>query len=132
MEKKIKILLAKMGLDGHNRGAMVMAQAFRDAGMEVVYTGLHQTAEMVAEIAVQEDVDVIGVSMLSGAHMTYLPRVVELLKEKGVDDKIIVGGGCIDSADVPKLKELGVAELFTTGTPTTEAIEFIKTKMGVK
>lgn len=126
MARKIRILLAKLGLDGHNRGVMVMAHAFKDAGTEVIYTGLHQTPEAVVATAIQRGVDVIGISMLSGAHMRYFQEVIELLKEKGADNIMVIGGGCIDAKDIPKLKRMGVAEIFTAGTPTTKAIEFVK------
>lgn len=126
MERKIRVLIAKAGLDGHDRGAKVIAAALRDAGMEVIYTGLRQTPEMIVEAALQEDVDVIGISILSGAHMTIFPKVLKLMKEKGLDDVLLTGGGIIPKEDVQKLKEMGVGELFTPGTPTTEIIEYIK------
>lgn len=126
--KKIRVLVAKPGLDGHDRGAKVVAAALRDAGMEVIYTGLHQTPEQIVEAAIQEDVDIVGLSILSGAHMTIFPRVIELLKAKGVDDVIVMGGGIIPDEDVEELKKRGVAELFGPGTPTTEIIEWIKQK----
>ncbi len=126
MERKIRVLIAKAGLDGHDRGAKVIAAALRDAGMEVIYTGLRQTPEMIVEAALQEDVDVIGISILSGAHMTIFPKVLKLMKEKGLDDVLLTGGGIIPREDVQKLKEMGVGELFTPGTPTTEIIEYIK------
>lgn len=124
--KPIRVLVAKPGLDGHDRGAKLIARALRDAGMEVIYTGLRQTPEQIVAAAVQEDVDVIGMSLLSGAHNYLFPRVVELLKEQGADDILIVGGGVIPDDDIPALKEAGIAEIFTPGTTTTEMIEFIK------
>ncbi len=126
MERKIRVLIAKAGLDGHDRGAKVVAAALRDAGMEVIYTGLRQTPEMIVQAAMQEDVDVIGVSILSGAHMTIFPKIIKLMKEKGLDDVILIGGGIIPDEDIPKLKEMGVAEIFTPGTLTTEIVSFIK------
>jgi methylmalonyl-CoA mutase C-terminal domain/subunit len=125
-EKKIKVLIAKPGLNGHDRGAKVVARALRDAGMEVIYTGLRQTPEQIVETAIQEDVDVIGLSILSGAHMTLLPRVTQLLKEKGIDDVLVIAGGIIPTEDVPKLKEAGIAEVFGPGTPLQTIIEFIR------
>ena len=126
MERKIRILLAKPGLDGHDRGIKVIASAFRDAGFEVIYTGLRQTPEMIAEAAVQEDVDAIGMSILSGAHMTLFPRVLELLREKGADHILLFGGGIVPKEDMGKLEKMGVGKLFTPGTITTEAIEYVK------
>jgi methylmalonyl-CoA mutase C-terminal domain/subunit len=126
MDKKIRVLVAKAGLDGHDRGAKVIAAALRDAGMEVIYTGLRQTPEMIVEAAIQEDVDVIGVSILSGAHMTIFPKIVNLLKERGVDDILITGGGIIPAEDIDKLKALGVGELFTPGTSTEVIVNYIK------
>lgn len=120
------MLLAKPGLDGHDRGVKVIARALRDAGMEVIYTGLRQTPEMVVSAAVQEDVDAIGLSILSGAHMTLFPRVVELAREAGIDDVIIFGGGIIPDEDIPRLKGLGVTEVFTPGTRMDEIIEFLR------
>jgi methylmalonyl-CoA mutase, C-terminal domain len=125
-EERIRVLLAKPGLDGHDRGVKVIARALRDAGMEVIYTGLRQTPEMVVTAAVQEDVDAIGLSILSGAHMTLFPRVVELAREQGLDDVIIFGGGIIPDEDIPRLKELGVTEVFTPGARMEEIIEFIR------
>jgi methylmalonyl-CoA mutase C-terminal domain/subunit len=125
-EKKIRVLVAKPGLDGHDRGAKVIARALRDAGMEVIYTGLRQTPEMIAEAAIQEDVDVIGMSILSGAHMTLFPRVMKLLAENGLDDVLVVAGGIIPDDDVPALKDIGIAGIFGPGTSTAEAISFIK------
>lgn len=125
-ERKIRVLVAKPGLDGHDRGAKVIASAFRDAGFEVVYTGLHQTPEMVVSAAIQEDVDVVAMSILSGAHMTLFPKVKELLGEQGVDHVLLTGGGIIPEEDIGALEELGVGRLFGPGTPTTEAIEYIR------
>lgn len=127
--RPIRVLVAKPGLDGHDRGAKVIARALRDAGMEVIYTGLRQTPEQIVAAAVQEDVDVVGMSILSGAHNYLFPRVVELLNEQGVDDVLIVGGGVIPDDDIPSLKEAGIAEIFTPGTTTTQMIEFIKTNL---
>ncbi|MGQ9483882.1 MAG: cobalamin B12-binding domain-containing protein [Desulfosoma sp.] len=124
--RKIKIIVAKPGLDGHDRGAKLLARIFAEAGMEVVYTGLRQTPEMIVETALQEDADVVGLSSLSGVHMYFFPRVVQLLKEKGLDDVLVVGGGIIPSEDVPELKKAGVAEIFGPGTPTAKIVEFIK------
>jgi len=128
--RPIRVLVAKPGLDGHDRGAKVLARAFRDAGMEVIYTGLRQTPEQVVQAAVQEDVDVVAMSILSGAHMHLLPRVVSLLKEEGVyDETLVIGGGVIPQEDIPLLKEQGVQEIFTPGTTTTEAIEYIRNNL---
>jgi methylmalonyl-CoA mutase C-terminal domain/subunit len=125
--RPIRVLIAKPGLDGHDRGAKVLARAFRDAGMEVIYTGLRQTPEQVTQAAVQEDVDVVALSILSGAHMHLLPRVVALLKEEGVyNETLVLGGGVIPQEDIPLLKEQGIQEIFTPGTTTTEAIEYIR------
>lgn len=126
MEKKIRVLIAKAGLDGHDRGAKVIAAALRDAGMEVIYTGLRQTPEMIVEAAMQEDVDVIGISILSGAHMTIFPRILNLMKEKGLDDVLLTGGGIIPEEDIAELKKQGAGELFTPGAPTTAIAEYIK------
>lgn len=128
----IRVLVAKPGLDGHDRGAKVVAAALRDAGMEVVYTGLHQTPEMIAAAAVQEDVDVVGLSILSGAHMTLFPRVKQLLDDAGRDDIVILGGGIIPDDDIRSLEGQGIAKLFGPGATTTEIIEFIKTVVGSK
>ena len=124
--RPIRVLVAKPGLDGHDRGAKVVAAALRDAGMEVIYTGLHQTPEMIATAAIQEDVDVVGLSILSGAHMTLFPRVRDLLVEQGRDDILITGGGIIPKADMEELQRRGVGQLFGPGTPTTELIEYIR------
>lgn len=126
MEHKIRVLIAKAGLDGHDRGAKIIAAALRDAGMEVVYTGLRQTPEMIVEAALQEDVDVIGISILSGAHMTIFPKILNLMKEKGLYDVLLTGGGIIPEEDIKALKEQGVGELFTPGAPTTEISAYIK------
>jgi methylmalonyl-CoA mutase, C-terminal domain len=126
MSRPIRVLIAKPGLDGHDRGAKVVAAALRDAGMEVIYTGLHQTPEMIATAAVQEDVDVIGLSILSGAHMTLFPRVRTLLMEAGRDDVLITGGGIIPKEDMDALRELGIGELFGPGTPTSALIDYIR------
>ena len=122
----IRVLVAKPGLDGHDRGAKVVARALRDAGFEVIYTGLRQTPEQIAEAALQEDVDVVAMSILSGAHPHLFPKVVNLVREKGMKDVLIIGGGVIPEGDIPALKEAGIAEVFTPGTPTTDVIEFIK------
>lgn len=125
-DERIRVLLAKPGLDGHDRGVKVIARALRDAGMEVIYTGLRQTPEQIVEAAVQEDVDAIGLSILSGAHMTLFPRVVDLARSKGIDDVIIFGGGIIPDEDVPRLKDLGVTEVFTPGARMEEIVSFIR------
>ncbi|MHC4597980.1 MAG: cobalamin B12-binding domain-containing protein [Planctomycetota bacterium] len=125
-EDKIRVLVAKPGLDGHDRGAKVVAAALRDAGMEVIYSGLHQTPEMIAETAVQEDVDVVGLSVLSGAHMTLFPRVLELLHERGAEKVLLTGGGIIPSEDLETLAKLGVGRLFTPGAPSGEIIGYIR------
>ncbi|HWX42724.1 MAG TPA: cobalamin B12-binding domain-containing protein [Blastocatellia bacterium] len=125
-EGRIRVLLAKPGLDGHDRGVKVIARALRDAGMEVIYTGLRQTPEQVVSAALQEDVDAIGLSILSGAHMTIFPRVVELARQNGLDDVIIFGGGIIPDEDIPRLKEAGVSEVFTPGARMEEIIDFIR------
>ena len=126
MNKKIRVLVAKPGLDGHDRGAKVVARALRDAGMEVIYTGLHQTADMIVETAIQEDVDVIGLSLLSGAHMTLFIDVANLLKKNGIDDVLVLGGGIIPEEDIPKLKKAGIAGVFGPGTHCDEIVDFIK------
>jgi len=126
LEKKIRVLVAKAGLDGHDRGAKVVAASFRDAGFEVIYTGLHQTPEQVVEAAVQEDVDVIAVSLLSGAHMTIFPEVVNLLREKGAGHVLVTGGGIIPPQDMETLGKQGVGRLFGPGSPTSEAVEYIR------
>ena len=124
--QKIRVVIAKPGLDGHDRGAKVIARALRDAGMEVIYTGLHQTPEQIVETVIQEDADAVGLSILSGAHMTLVPRVVDLLREQQADDVVVTVGGTIPSQDIPELKELGVAEVFTPGASTQEIIDFIR------
>lgn len=124
-EKLIRVIVAKPGLDGHDRGAKVVARALRDAGFEVIYTGLRQTPEQIAGAALSEDVDVVALSLLSGAHATLFPRVIELLKEKGMDDVLVIGGGVIPEGDIPELKEAGVKAVFTPGTPTSKIIDFI-------
>lgn len=126
MDKKIRVVVAKSGLDGHDRGAKIIAAALRDAGMEVIYTGLRQTPEMIVEAAMQEDADVIGISILSGAHMTIFPKLITLLKENGMDDVLLTGGGIIPEEDITKLKNIGVGELFTPGATTTAIAEYIK------
>ncbi|MGN6871705.1 MAG: cobalamin B12-binding domain-containing protein [Solirubrobacteraceae bacterium] len=126
-KRKIRVVVAKPGLDGHDRGAKIIARALRDAGMEVIYTGLHQTPEQIVETVIQEDADAVGLSILSGAHMTLVPRVMELLKEQGADDVVVTLGGTIPSDDVKELKQLGVAEVFTPGASTQEAVDFIRT-----
>lgn len=125
-ETKIRVLLAKPGLDGHDRGVKVIARALRDAGMEVIYTGLRQTPEQIVNAALQEDVDIVGLSILSGAHMTIFPRVLELMKEKGMDDVLLFGGGIIPDDDIPKLKAAGVSEVFLPGASTEDIIKFIR------
>ncbi len=126
MKDKIRILVAKPGLDGHDRGAKVIATAFRDAGFEVIYTGLHQTPDMIVDAALQEDVDVVSLSVLSGAHMTIFPRILELLREKGAGDMHVIGGGIIPEEDIRRLLEIGVGALFGPGTPTSEPITYIR------
>ncbi len=125
-QRKIRVVVAKPGLDGHDRGAKVIARALRDAGMEVIYTGLHQTPEQIAETVLQEDADAVGLSILSGAHMTLVPKVVRLLEEQGADDVVVTVGGTIPAEDIPELKKLGVAEIFTPGASTQEIIDFIQ------
>ncbi|MBL8008186.1 MAG: cobalamin B12-binding domain-containing protein [Ignavibacteria bacterium] len=125
-EKKIRVLIGKVGLDGHDRGAKVIAAAFRDAGIEVIYTGLRQTPETIVEAALQEDVDAIGISILSGAHMTIFPKVKKLMEDRGLHDVLLFGGGIIPDADISDLKKMGVGELFTPGTPTFETINYVK------
>jgi methylmalonyl-CoA mutase C-terminal domain/subunit len=127
MDKRIRVLVAKPGLDGHDRGAKIIARALRDAGFEVIYTGLRQTPEQIAEIALQEDADVVAMSLLSGAHNTLFPKVAELLKSKGMGDVLIIGGGLIPEADIPFLKERGIAEVFTSGTLLAKVIDYINT-----
>jgi methylmalonyl-CoA mutase C-terminal domain/subunit len=124
--RKIRVVVAKPGLDGHDRGAKIIARALRDAGMEVIYTGLHQTPEQIVETVLQEDADAVGLSILSGAHMTLVPKVVELLREQDAGDVVVTVGGTIPAQDIPELKELGVAAVFTPGAPTTDIIDFIR------
>jgi methylmalonyl-CoA mutase cobalamin-binding domain/chain len=124
--RKIRVVVAKPGLDGHDRGAKIIARALRDAGMEVIYTGLHQTPEQIAETVIQEDADAVGLSILSGAHMTLVPRVVELLKAQGVEDVLVTVGGTIPAEDIPELKALGVSAVFTPGAGTDEIVDFIR------
>ena len=128
-ERKIRVLVGKPGLDGHDRGAKIVARALRDAGMEVIYTGLHQTPEEVVATAIQEDVDAIGLSVLSGAHNYLFGRVLELLREKDVDDVVVFGGGIIPPQDIERLKAMGVLELFTPGTSTRDIVEFVRTRV---
>ena len=123
---KIRVIVAKAGLDGHDRGAKVVARALRDAGMEVIYTGLHQTPEQIAATVIQEDADAVGLSILSGAHMTLVPKVVQLLREQGVEDVVVTVGGTIPADDAPELKKLGIAEVFTPGSSTDEIVDFIR------
>src|SRR5437868_6995505 len=125
-QTKIRVLIAKPGLDGHDRGAKVIARALRDAGMEVIYTGLHQTPEMIAEAALQEDVDAVGLSILSGAHMALFPRIMEELRSRGLDDVLVYAGGIIPDDDIPAVKEMGVAAVFGPGTPMDEAVRFVQ------
>lgn len=125
-ERKIRVVVAKPGLDGHDRGAKIIARALRDAGMEVIYTGLHQTPEQIVETVIQEDADAVGLSILSGAHMTLVPRIVELLRAQDVNDVLVTVGGTIPADDIPELKRLGVSEVFTPGAPTQDIIEFIR------
>src|SRR5207247_5520020 len=131
MARKIRVVIAKAGLDGHDRGAKIIARALRDAGMEVIYTGLHQTPEQIVETAIQEDADAVGISILSGAHMTLVPKIVELLRENGADDVLVVVGGTIPGDDIAELKELGVAEVFTPGAPTSEIVDFLRANVEV-
>ncbi|MGH3011339.1 MAG: cobalamin B12-binding domain-containing protein [Gaiellaceae bacterium] len=126
MARKIRVVIAKPGLDGHDRGAKIIARALRDAGMEVIYTGLHQTPEQIVETAIQEDADAVGISILSGAHMTLVPRILEGLEENGVEDVLVVVGGTIPREDVVALKERGVAEVFTPGAPVSEIVHFLR------
>jgi methylmalonyl-CoA mutase, C-terminal domain len=126
MVAPIRVVVAKPGLDGHDRGAKIIARALRDAGMEVIYTGLHQTPEQIVETAIQEDADVIGLSVLSGAHMTLFKKLIGLLEERDATDIVVIGGGIIPQADIPVLKEMGVAEVFTPGAPTTAIVEWVR------
>ena len=131
MARKIRVVIAKPGLDGHDRGAKIIARALRDAGMEVIYTGLHQTPKQIVETAIQEDADAVGISILSGAHMTLVPRILDGLRENDVDDVLVVVGGTIPADDARELKERGVAEVFTPGAPTSEIVEFLKARVPV-
>ena len=130
--RKLRVVIAKPGLDGHDRGAKVIARALRDAGMEVIYTGLHQTPEQIVETAIQEDADAIGISILSGAHMTLVPRILDGLKENGVEDVLVVVGGTIPKSDVAELKDRGVAEVFTPGAPVSEIVDFVRSHVPVE
>ncbi|HYT77815.1 MAG TPA: cobalamin B12-binding domain-containing protein [Actinomycetota bacterium] len=132
MAETYRIVIAKPGLDGHDRGAKIVARALRDAGYEVIYTGLHQTPEQIAETAIQEDADAVGLSCHSGAHMTLFPRVVQLLREQGADDVFVFGGGIIPREDIPKLKEKGIEEIFTPGTPTRGIVEWLRARLAKK
>lgn len=129
MERPIRVVIAKPGLDGHDRGAKVIARALRDAGFEVIYTGLHQTPEQIVETAIQEDADAVGISILSGAHMTLVPRIVEGLREQGAEDVVVIVGGTIPKEDAAALKELGVAEIFTPGAPLTGIVDFLRARV---
>ena len=129
MARKIRVVIAKPGLDGHDRGAKIIARALRDAGMEVIYTGLHQTPEQIVETAIQEDADAIGLSVLSGAHMTLVPRILALLREQGAEDLLVVVGGTIPNDDVALLKQQGVAAVFTPGAPTSEIVDFLRAQV---
>ena len=129
MARKIRVVIAKPGLDGHDRGAKIIARALRDAGMEVIYTGLHQTPEQIVETAIQEDADAVGISILSGAHMTLVPRILSGLKDNGIDDVVVVVGGTIPGEDATSLKEQGVAEVFTPGAPTSQIVDFLRAEI---
>ena len=131
MARKIRVVIAKPGLDGHDRGAKIIARALRDAGMEVIYTGLHQTPEQIVETAIQEDADAVGISILSGAHMTLVPRILDGLREAGVDDVVVVVGGTIPGDDAEELKAQGVAQVFTPGAPTSEIVDFLRAAVAV-
>ncbi len=130
VDERIRVVIAKPGLDGHDRGAKIVARALRDAGMEVVYTGLHQTPEQIVETLVQEDADAVGLSVLSGAHMTLFARLTELMRERGIDDVVVFGGGIIPDEDVPELERLGVAKIFTPGATTTEIVDWVRAHVG--
>jgi methylmalonyl-CoA mutase C-terminal domain/subunit len=129
-DERIRVVVGKPGLDGHDRGAKVVARALRDAGMEVVYTGLHQTPEQIVETVVQEDADAVGLSVLSGAHMTLFARLTELLQERGIDDVVVFGGGIIPDEDLPELERMGVARIFTPGATTTEIVDWVRDHVG--
>jgi methylmalonyl-CoA mutase C-terminal domain/subunit len=130
VDERIRVVIAKPGLDGHDRGAKIVARALRDAGMEVVYTGLHQTPEQIVETVVQEDADAVGLSVLSGAHMTLFARLSELMGERGIDDVVVFGGGIIPDEDIPELERLGVAHIFTPGATTTEIVDWVQEHVG--
>jgi methylmalonyl-CoA mutase, C-terminal domain len=130
VDERIRVVIAKPGLDGHDRGAKIVARALRDAGMEVVYTGLHQTPEQIVETVVQEDADAVGLSVLSGAHMTLFARLSELMRERGVDDVVVFGGGIIPDEDIPELERIGVAKIFTPGATTTEIVDWVREHVG--
>jgi methylmalonyl-CoA mutase C-terminal domain/subunit len=130
--RKIRVVIAKAGLDGHDRGAKIIARALRDAGMEVIYTGLHQTPEQVVETAIQEDADAVGISILSGAHMTLIPRILDGLRENGVEDVLVLVGGTIPKPDVEQLKAQGVAEVFTPGAPVSEIVDFLTSRLPIE
>ena len=130
MDERIRVVIAKPGLDGHDRGAKIVARALRDAGMEVVYTGLHQTPEQIVETVLQEDADAVGLSVLSGAHMTLFARLGELMADRGIDDVVLFGGGIIPEEDIPELERLGVAHIFTPGATTTEIVEWVREHVG--
>jgi methylmalonyl-CoA mutase, C-terminal domain len=130
VDERIRVVIAKPGLDGHDRGAKIVARALRDAGMEVVYTGLHQTPEQIVETVVQEDADAVGLSVLSGAHMTLFARLSELMAERGIDDVVVFGGGIIPDEDMPELERLGVAHIFTPGATTTDIVDWVRTNVG--
>ena len=132
MAGRIRVVVAKPGLDGHDRGAKVVARALRDAGMEVIYTGLHQTPEQIVETAIQEDADGVGLSCHSGAHMTLFPRVVQLLREQGAEDVFVFGGGIIPKEDIPKLREKGIEKIFTPGAPTSSIVEWLRERLSAK
>jgi methylmalonyl-CoA mutase, C-terminal domain len=129
-DERIRVVIGKPGLDGHDRGAKVVARALRDAGMEVVYTGLHQTPEQIVDAVVQEDADAVGLSVLSGAHMTLFARLAELLRERGIDDVVVFGGGIIPDEDIPELEQLGVAKVFTPGATTTDIVDWVREHVG--
>ena len=131
VDRRIRVVIAKPGLDGHDRGAKIIARALRDAGMEVIYTGLHQTPEQIVETAIQEDADAVGISILSGAHMTLVPRIVEGLRENGAEDVLVVLGGTIPAEDAEELRSKGVAAVFTPGAPTSEIVDFLRSKVAV-
>jgi methylmalonyl-CoA mutase C-terminal domain/subunit len=130
VDERIRVVIAKPGLDGHDRGAKIVARALRDAGMEVVYTGLHQTPEQIVETVVQEDADAVGLSVLSGAHMTLFARLSELMGERGIDDVVVFGGGIIPDEDIPELERLGVAHIFTPGATTTDIVDWVRENVG--